>query len=324
MTISHARGRALHLATHSGWYRFEPENGGWRQTGRALTYWNATCLQVDPEDPARLFVGTEHSGLFVTENAGRDWRRAEPNVPRLTTTSMLALPGKLLVGTVPAALYCGAGGAWTELEGVRLAARGALFPPSPELGARTRFLASEPRPERRLYAGIEVGGMLISDDGGRRWRPANEGLEDPDVHEILASARFPGLVVAACGEGIFRSRDRGEHWEKVTPPGPRAYGTAVAEDGDGVIYLGIALGRPNTWLRRERADAAVFASTDGAASWRPVAEGLRGGVLDLCAGVDGRGAIAVTSEGDVYAVDARTCRRMIGDLPCINAAAVAA
>src|SRR4029453_4797863 len=99
-----------------------------------------TALQVDPEDRSHVYVATEHSGLFVSANGGAEWKRAKPNVPRLTTVSLLALPGAILAGTVPAALYCAAnGGEWRELEGMRLGAVSGSFPPSPELGARTRF-----------------------------------------------------------------------------------------------------------------------------------------------------------------------------------------
>src|SRR5919109_976068 len=118
MSLTNNQAKALHLATHSGWYRFEWRSENWTQTHRALTYWNMTCLQVDPEDPSHIYLGTEHSGLFISNNGGADWKRADPNVPRFTTTSMLALPGKILVGTVPAALYCaGTGAGWQELEG---------------------------------------------------------------------------------------------------------------------------------------------------------------------------------------------------------------
>src|SRR5207247_8775101 len=36
---------ALHLATHSGWYRFEQREESWIQVDRALTYWLMTCIQ---------------------------------------------------------------------------------------------------------------------------------------------------------------------------------------------------------------------------------------------------------------------------------------
>ena len=167
MSRDNGKAEALHIATYSGWYRFEQRDRQWTQTEKALTFWKMTSLQVDPDDPRHVYVATEHSGLFVTANGGAEWKRANPNVPRLTTISLLALPGTILAGTVPAALYSASNGsAWQELEGVRLGAHGGSFPPSPELGARTRFLAADNETPRRLYAAIEVGGMLVSDDEG--------------------------------------------------------------------------------------------------------------------------------------------------------------
>ena len=325
MTDFRGVAKALHIATYSGWYRFEQRNGQWAQTEKALTFWKMTALQVDPNDPRHIYVATEHSGLFVSADGGAAWQRANPNVPRLTTVSLLATPGTIFAGTVPAALYRAEnGGAWQELEGVRAGAHGGSFPPSPELGARTRFIAADNETPRRFFAAIEVGGMLVSDDEGRHWTPAVAGLDDPDVHQILPSSRTRGLVVAACGEGIYRSLDRGEHWEKVTPSGARDFGSAVTEDGTGAIYLGLALGRPNTWLRKQRADAAIFVSNDGGAHWDSATAGLSGGVMAMCPAVGGEGVFASTSEGDVLQVDSSGARKIIGGLPSITALAVGA
>ncbi|HZS00242.1 MAG TPA: sialidase family protein [Chloroflexota bacterium] len=326
MSTMNAATPALHLTTLAGWYRFERAGDTWAPAGRALTYWSASCLAVDPADPRVVYVGSERSGLFVSRDAGAHWERPQPNVPRLSLFSLLAVPGALLAGTIPAALYRGdaRGGRWEELEDVRRGGSKGSFPPNPDLGTRTRYLARDPNDPERLYAGIEVGGLLLSDDGGATWRPANEGLSDPDVHQVRPAATRPGLVVAACGEGVFRSEDRAEHWQEVTPPGGRTYGMAVAEDRDGAWYLGITRGRPNTWLREERADGAILRSADGGATWKTVVEGLRGGVMDLCAAPEGAGVLAATSEGEVLAVDAAGCRTLLRDLPCITALAMAA
>ena len=325
MSRDDGKAEALHLATYSGWYRFEQHDQQWTQTDRALTFWKMSSLQVDPENPRHVYIATEHSGLFITDNGGTDWKRAKPNVPRLTTTSLLALPGTILAGTVPAALYSASNGSgWQELEGVRLGATGGSFPPSPELGARTRFLASDNETPHRLYAAIEVGGLLVSDDAGQRWSAATKGLDDPDVHQVLPSAKTkdslsPPVVKAPIAARIAGNIGKMLRRQEIALSVPRSRKTTAA-----TIYLAMALGRPNTWLRKERADAALFVSKDGGAHWDIAIERLPGGIMAMCPAFGEQGVFASTSEGDVVHVDPSGSRTIISGLPSITAIALGA
>jgi photosystem II stability/assembly factor-like uncharacterized protein len=238
---------------------------------------------------------------------------------------MLAVSGKLMVGTMPAALYVTSeGGPWHEIKGVRQGSVGGSFPPNPDFAPRTRVLTREKSPHGRLFAGIEVGGILVSDDDGNHWARANEGLTDPDIHQILPSKTKDGLVVTACGEGVSRSTDRGSHWQPVTPPGGRSYGNALAEDDKENIYLGITQDRPRTWTRAGGAHSAIFKSNDGA-NWQLVTEKISGGVMDICAAPDGDGVLISTADGEVVAVTpSGQTRTLISGLPCITALALGA
>ncbi len=313
-------GKALHVATHSGWYRFEKSGSTYKETDRALTYWTLSCLAVDPENPHTVYAGTDHSGLFYSHDSGGSWMRPNTGIPHLNLFSLLALPGSVLIGTRPAALYRGfPGGDWEELQGVRAGSAGGVFPPNPELSPRTRHLAQNPSLPARLYAGIEVGGLLVSDDGGESWRGANDGLTDPDVHQICHCNHNPELVLAACGEGVFRSFDRAAHWSEITPTGARTYATTVTETADGTVYVGISLGRPNTWLRAERANSAIIQSRERGLDWKVAAESLHGGIMDTIPDPDSDGIIAATSEGELLAIEGSKSRTLVSGLPCISA-----
>jgi hypothetical protein len=237
--------------------------------------------------------------------------------------SALALNGGVMVGTIPSAVYRSKKGGWEELEGVRINSSGANFPPSPELQSRARYLAYDPAAPARLYAGIEVGGMLLSDDSGHTWNPANEGLTDMDIHEILASEQNPGMVYLACGEACFRSFDRAAHWENISPES-HDYGTSVAEDKDGVVYVGCAKGRPNHWVREEGAIAAIFRSNDKGTTWEKIVDNLKGGVMHMCAAPDGNGMVAGTSHGSLLLIDDSGVREVISGLPFVTAVELAA
>lgn len=309
--------KALHVATFSGWYRFVQDGKEFKQTKRDLTYWTLTCMSIDPANPQKIYAGSEHSGLFYSENGGARWQRAEPNTPKMMLFSALALDGGVMVGTIPSAVYRSKNGGWEELAGVRIHSAEANFPPSPELQSRARYLTYDPLAPQRLYAGIEVGGMLVSDDRGDNWRPANKGLTDMDIHEILASAANPGMVYLACGEACFRSTDRAAHWENISPK-THDYGTAVAEDKSGVVYVGCAMGRPNTWLREEGAHAAVFRSGDKGATWEKLTDNLKGGVMHMCPTPDGSGMIAGTSDGSLLIIDDAGVREVVSGLPFVT------
>lgn len=63
-------------------------------------------------------------------------------------------------------------------------------------------------------------GLFRSQDGGRSWSPAMRGLTDLRVRGIALSPSFAqdGTAVLLAGEsGIFRTRDAGESWTRISP-----------------------------------------------------------------------------------------------------------
>jgi hypothetical protein len=139
-----------------------------------------------------------------------------------------------------------------------------------------------------------------------------------DVHEVHPCEKSPGLVYAACGDKTFRSFDRAAHWEEITPKS-HDYGMSVIEDAEGVVYLGSAKGRPNTWIREEGARAAIFRTRDAGSEWETVIEDLYGGVMSMCPSPDGNGIVAGLSDGTLYAIDDSGARAVASGMPGILA-----
>lgn len=90
--------------------------------------------------------------------------------------------------------------------------------------APTTAIVADPFAPGMLYAGTMSSGgggpgVFRSSDGGLAWRPATVGLPaQVGVTNLVADPYVPGLIFAGMnvGWGVYRSRDWGETWTKVS------------------------------------------------------------------------------------------------------------
>ena len=68
----------------------------------------------------------------------------------------------------------------------------------------------------RLFVGCDVGGFYVSEDGGRSYRIRNAGLDQPFVETIAENPKDENLLLLGGRSGVYRSTDRGEHWQWMT------------------------------------------------------------------------------------------------------------
>jgi photosystem II stability/assembly factor-like uncharacterized protein len=129
----------------------------------------------------------------------------------------------------------------------------------------------------RLFAGIEVGGMVRSQDGGGSWEQLH-GTHD-DIHFVNLSADQPRRVYIATARGPYRSDDDGRSWELINNGLQRPYTlhiTAAPDDADlALVTVSSNAGRQNPQLYR---------SEDGGRNWQLVE--LEGAEDDMAVAID--------------------------------------
>ena len=241
----------------------------------------------------RLYVATVGDGLFRSDDLGSSWTKEPGLAASARLYSLCAASGELLVGGEGRIFRYGER-AWTELalpvpdtqvwslaamDGVILAGTRPLglfrsddggrrweslsFPvtpgaPQPHTPRITALLPS-PWAAGEVWAGVEVGGVFASADGGRSWSAANEEIPSLDVHGLAWSSG--GLLLAATPRGVAMWRSA--RWmEGVFEPADRyCRALATRPDDPGMLYCGFGDGPPGT-----RGEIAL--STDGGRSWR--------------------------------------------------------
>lgn len=219
-------------ARTGGLYRLETNSGAWRQLATGLP--EQVEVRAIAGGDGVIYVGTQ-AGPYRSDDLGETWRALSLPGPERLVWSILLDPRDartIYVGTQGTTIYRSRdGGAnWTELT-----------PPEPEGIVRMSFpsrvirLARDQSDDRRLYAALEVGGVLRSDDAGERWQGCNRALLEftrearwrsrivsdtetegmMDSHALATSAAAPGTVFLANRMGLFRSDDGGDHWHEM-------------------------------------------------------------------------------------------------------------
>lgn len=100
-------------------------------------------------------------------------------------------------------------------------------------------------------------GILRSDDGGRTWTPAANGLDSRSVQALAVDPAARGTVFAGVEGGLYKSADGGASWSRLPFPGAN------------VVALAVSPSRPNRMLviAVKNGQGLVYRSDDGGSSW---------------------------------------------------------
>jgi len=221
----------LYATTGQSVARLDEANGSWNLE-LALDGSRAQCLAVDPRDADTVYAGLGDGGVRKTADGGRTWVEAGLAGEQVFSVAVSAADGAVYAGTEPSALYRSddRGESWRELSGLLdLPSRPTWsFPPRPWT-SHVRWIAPSPHDADLLLAGIELGGLMRSTDGGETWDDHRPGAQ-PDVHSLAWHPRAAGRAYEAGGGGAAWSEDAGDTWQPADDGRDRHYTWSVAVD----------------------------------------------------------------------------------------------
>ncbi len=243
----------IHPERRSTWYVAVGSGGVWKTANAGATWtpvfddqpsYSIGTLALDPTSPEVVWVGTGENvsgrhvgwgdGVYRSRDGGGSWEKmgldGSDHIgrilvdPRDGDTVLVAAEGPLWSGGGERGVYRteDGGASWNRVLdlGPDTGATDLEFAPD---DPDTVYAAAYQR-RRHIWSFLAGGpgsGIWKSTDGGRTFREVTRGLPDADIGKIglAVTPADPSLVYAtveaADGEqGFYRSRDRGESWEK--------------------------------------------------------------------------------------------------------------
>jgi hypothetical protein len=194
----------------------------------ALDGVGAQCVAVRGE---RVLVGTRERGALLSDDTGATWQRIDLPEPSVFSVAISAADAALYAGTEPSRLFVSRDGQpWSELEALQdIPSRDTWsFPPRPWTH-HVRWIAPDPHHAERLLVGIELGGVMSSEDGGATFSDHRPGAKR-DAHELAWHPHADGYAYQAAGDGAAWSSDGGRTWQALDTGRDLGYCWALAVD----------------------------------------------------------------------------------------------
>ncbi|HEX6512961.1 MAG TPA: hypothetical protein VF157_11710 [Chloroflexota bacterium] len=318
------------VGTKDGVALLERRAGNWEVAAKTLAGRFISSIVVEP-DSGTVFAGAFFGSVHASTDGGRTW---EHRADGLTYDDVFSLAVKRLpdgrprvyAGTEPAHLFQSddLGRHWTELPNMRNVQSVDKwdFPPPPHI-PHTKFIAFSPADPNVIYACIEQGALLRSEDLGQSWTECNtlgfyKDVNRPsevfyDIHKLLVDPRDDQKLFVTGGAGLYVSSDGGAHWERRMAPG---WARDVYPDGivmnprePELMFMSAAGHNPARWRDAGvpgYSGSHIYRSRDAGVSWEVLRGGLpedmREEVGGLCLEDWGNGfqVFAATSAGDVW------------------------
>jgi len=281
-----------HKGTLGGVFRQEAGGKKWEQLKNGLADGaEVHAITVHPSDSDAVFVGST-KGLYRSANRGGKFERLALPDAEADIWSVLVHPknpNRIYAGASPIDVYRSDDGGehWKKTADPGLPNRVHMA-----FACRVMRLDVDPNSPDDVYATMEANGAMRSRNAGESWEDCTADLirfcEEPkyrsrigsqteiegmlDGHALACSAAAPQTVFLANRMGLFRSSDRGEHWEdmEIGRFSPLTYGRDIrtSPHDPKVLYAALSPAARST-------DGSIYKSEDVGKSWKRFDHGIK-------------------------------------------------
>ena len=166
-----------------------------------LTYGTITTIDVARTDDSVVYVGTDDSNVWVTQNCGGSWQNISGSLPNRWVTRVAVDPHDASIAYVTLSGYkesdhlphifrtTNYGASWTAIDG--------NLPDAP-----INDVIADPHLDSVLYIGTDVD-IYYTTDLGTTWEPLGTGMPLSPIHDLAFHTQTRKLVVGTHGRSMY-------------------------------------------------------------------------------------------------------------------------
>ncbi len=284
----------------------------WHVDGPHFGGWEMYHLKGSPADPNRLYA-SQSSGWFGqqlqrSDDGGKTWEAVsnefqyagDPGThlwydgtqhpwefKRIWHLEPSPTDADLVyAGAEDAALFrtTDGGKSWDELPGLRDCSGDKWQPGAGGMCLHTILL--DPSNPNRIYVAISAAGAFRTDDGGKIWKPINQGLKsqyelpDPDaqvghcVHCLTMHPSNPDVVFMQKHWDVMRSDNAGDMWHEVSGNLPTDFGFPIGVHAHEPETIYVVPIKSDSEHYPPEGKLRVYRSRSGGNEWEALTNGL--------------------------------------------------
>jgi len=302
---------------------FKSTDGGknWVFASFGIKNWYGMQLATHPEDADTVFT-TTNGGVYKSTNAGESWKLIGGSdlCDDEDAGGNCHYHGIVVEKEAPFKVLVGSGGDQYAKEGVGLTGsedNGESWRNSDDGFVRDVHVSKliiDPNNNNVFYATTQgeteytdkVGdgaGVFKSTDRGNNWIQINNGLNSLETNVLAIDPNDSEvLYLGTDDDGIYKSVNGGENWEKLIPSASFGVGDIIVDpQNSNNVYMGTVDYFRLSESRGVLGDFGVYKSTDGGTTWEEFNSGLNHlGVFSLELSEENRILYAGTRAGGVY------------------------